>query len=207
MASLVDQLATELAHVMQPGPFAIFGHSLGGLVAYALTRELVRRGTRLPAIVAISATRPPWPPSPRSLSSLVDLDDADLVEALMTLNRTVGDPVTDRALISFMLPVIRSDLRLAGSLIDNLPADAAMSRSATLPLPVPTLLLSGEADPLVTAREMAGWRRYFTGEVSTRSYPGGHFYLLDEAPAVLADLRATLSATMAGHDAPYRDDG
>ena len=59
--NLADLLAPHLDE-----PFAFFGHSMGGLVAFELARTLRARGARLPQHLFISAAAAPeLPPSRR----------------------------------------------------------------------------------------------------------------------------------------------
>ncbi|ETX04517.1 MAG: hypothetical protein ETSY2_28310 [Candidatus Entotheonella gemina] len=61
-APLVQALAEGLAPYLDR-PFAFFGHSLGGLVSFELTHELLRRQRPSPVHLLISATRAPHVPS------------------------------------------------------------------------------------------------------------------------------------------------
>src|SRR5580765_133219 len=53
MANLVAALAESLAPEFDR-PFALFGHSMGALVAFELARELRRRRMRLPDVLFVS---------------------------------------------------------------------------------------------------------------------------------------------------------
>ena len=55
---MLDACARELAPLADR-PFAFFGHSMGALVAFELTRLLRRRGSPLPAHLFLSAHRAP----------------------------------------------------------------------------------------------------------------------------------------------------
>jgi medium-chain acyl-[acyl-carrier-protein] hydrolase len=62
MPELVARLVNGLAGTMQ-GAFAFYGHSIGALIAFELTRELRRRGKPLPVHLLVSGRRAPqWPP-------------------------------------------------------------------------------------------------------------------------------------------------
>src|SRR6185436_12178928 len=59
MAELVEQMIEGLAPLLPGRPYALFGHSMGAWVAYALTQELVRRGLQLPLCLYVSGLRSP----------------------------------------------------------------------------------------------------------------------------------------------------
>src|SRR5437899_6413733 len=75
VAALVDVLGAEL----DGRPFALFGHSMGALLAYRVAVELARDG-RGPALVAASG----WAPEGFRRPSVAPSDEA-LVEAMVLL--------------------------------------------------------------------------------------------------------------------------
>ncbi|MFI7207921.1 thioesterase [Micromonospora aurantiaca] len=178
--ALAELLVTELSEELESGPYAIFGHSLGGLLAVQMAHELARRHLPPPVRLFISAARSPAEPRPRPLH---ELPDAALLDALVQLAE--GVPAIDghRELLQFMLPVLRADLRMAET----------WAGPPSPPLAVPVSLLSGVHDLLAPPTRMASWRRSFVGEVAAHSYPGGHFYIETCADAVLQDVGRALS--------------
>jgi acyl-CoA synthetase (AMP-forming)/AMP-acid ligase II/surfactin synthase thioesterase subunit/acyl carrier protein len=63
MEALLDALEAELVPLLDR-PFAFFGHSLGGIVAFELTRRLRRAGHPLPSRLLLSAIAAPEPGKP-----------------------------------------------------------------------------------------------------------------------------------------------
>lgn len=59
-ASLVAQLASELQGTLDSAsPYAFFGHSLGGLLAFELAHAMRRRGLEGPLALFLSGVSPP----------------------------------------------------------------------------------------------------------------------------------------------------
>ncbi|MEK8141855.1 alpha/beta fold hydrolase [Streptomyces sp. M10(2022)] len=64
-AGLLADLLPTLVTAAHAGPYALYGHSLGALVAYTLTRALACAGAPAPLFLAVGAclprtSRPPW---------------------------------------------------------------------------------------------------------------------------------------------------
>lgn len=177
---LVDQLFSELQEELQAGPFAIFGHSMGGMLAFQLTHEILDRGLTPPVRLFLSAVRPP-----RSSSRTVLHmgSDSELLDALGRLNGAPKDVVADQELMKFMLPVVRADLQLAETWSFD-PGDT---------LQIPVSLFGGLTDPIAPPFEIENWRPYFASEIERRTFQGDHFYLIQEAGELLDDLSTTLS--------------
>jgi len=154
------------------GPFALYGHSLGGLVAYTLARVLADKGLPQPSFVGLGAA-----PTPNRPPALIDAADApvdQLLDMLAELGALPGNDaiapggVWHRA----VLPVLRDDLRLGAAL-----RAAAVDPSTGGPLDVPLLVLGGADDFVVPAATLEGWRRWSTADIALRTVAGDHFFV------------------------------
>ncbi|MFI6013674.1 thioesterase II family protein [Streptomyces sp. NPDC051243] len=146
-------------------PDAVFGHSMGAVVAFELAAELERRGTPV-TWLGLSAVRPP------SLSPLArtrrDLwDDARLVDFMRDLGGTPEELLQDPDVVDYLLEVIRPDLELVDTYVCGTQA----------PLDTVAEIFHGRADPLLDGVETRHWEEYFRHAVNGHSWPGGHFYL------------------------------
>lgn len=172
-------------------PFAFFGHSMGALVAYETARILQERGARPPQRLFLSARGAPGPR--RSPHDLLPDDDA-ILAAVRRLGGTGVALFDDPELVAMVLPALRADYA----------ALAAYSWTPREPLRTPVTVLCGDADPVVSVEEAAGWRAFTRAESELRVFPGGHFYLdqrLDDvAEVVLRGVRSA-SAARVGNDA------
>ncbi|NEC87986.1 thioesterase II family protein [Streptomyces sp. SID12501] len=172
--SLVADLMDRI-HVTSGQPYAIYGHSLGAMVAHTLVQALHEEGLPLPALLAVGACPPPDETS--RLADACDSSDEDLMELLRTLGALPEGAEARRYWRRASLPVLRDDLRLAGAL-----RVAARTAAASHgPLPVPLLAVSGNRDPLVSPATAGGWRRWSAGPVATRTVNGDHFFVRGDA--------------------------
>lgn len=173
--AVVDAVAGELA-AAEPLPTVMFGHSMGAalaaavaLAAPALCRGLVLSGH--PALDAEAGRTEEW------------TDDA-LVEVIRlgggTPEEVLGEPVL-RALV---LDRLRADLTLGRRL-------SVANAGRTLPL-VP-VVLGGKDDALVPPGELDPWES--PAPPRRRLFPGGHFYLLEEAnlDAVAGEIASAIA--------------
>ncbi len=182
-SELVDRLIRELEEQLNAGPFALFGHSMGGLLAFQMAHELVRRRLRVPFRLFLSGVRAPGRGPGRAL--LHTLPEAELVEALGRLNGAPVPVLADAEVMKLLLPVVRADLRVAET----------WSFRPTGVLSIAVSLVGGSTDPLAPPEEMDRWRGYFAGPVDRRTYPGDHFYLLTDAGALLQHIADALART------------
>ncbi|MEV5511031.1 thioesterase II family protein [Streptomyces orinoci] len=158
-------------------PYALFGHSMGAIVAYELTQALNDHGLPLPRWLGVSAISPPEH-HPRA-TTRHDLPAAQLREAVLAMGGTPREVLEDPELWAMIEPAIRSDLRLA---------ECWRPRSGTGPLPVPLTAFAADADPNGPADLMATWAACTTRYLGCHVLPGDHFYFLADPAALVGRI-------------------
>ncbi|MFJ5725451.1 thioesterase II family protein [Streptomyces sp. NPDC093149] len=151
-------------------PYVLYGHSLGAMIAYTVTRALHEARLPGPALLALGACPPPDAAS--ELSDAAGESEDRLLELLDGAGALPEGAAPGGLWHRAVLPVLRDDLTLADDLRAN-----AREPVAGAPLSVPMLVVSGTHDPLAQPDVMAGWRRWSTGPVVTRTVPGDHLFV------------------------------
>lgn len=177
--SLVHRLADELSPELDR-PFAIFGHSLGGLIGFELACELRHRRAREPDCVFVSAVVPPDLGAP--IRPLHDASTPDLLRILHRLGGTPPEILTDANALEAYLPIVRADFELL----------VRYERTAPRPLDGPLIVFAGAADTFAPPRDLDGWRRHTVGPFARYVLPGDHFFLRTEETMVLSILADAL---------------
>ena len=174
-------VATDALRPHMDLPFALFGHSMGALVAFELTRELRRRGWRAPELLAVSGHEAPHRPDPDPPIS--HLPDAEFLRELQT--RYGGIPpelLNETELLNLLLPVLRADVFLLDSYVyqEEPPLTCALS------------CFGGEQDGHVRRDDLEAWRQQAAGPFTLRTFPGGHFFIDSQREALLRSLNEDL---------------
>lgn len=169
MAEIAELLADAIATRLRP-PVALFGHSMGALVASETARRLEQADP--PVHLFVSGARAPHMPLPGAPHAL---DDDELREWLRRLDGAPQEVLADPQLLPLLLPLLRADLRVC---------DDYLGTPGLAPLSCPITALAGRDDPLATPRHVAAWSSYTTGEFDLAVFPGGHFYLQEREAEV-----------------------
>ena len=163
-------------------PYALFGHSYGGLIGYLLTRRLAAAGVRAPSVLVVSST--PSPAAHGKVPKMSDLDDDELCNALLRLGGTAAAVLGEPELRELFLPIIRSDLLAVDRHTPNLQAP---------PLDVPIVVFGAHACERVPPHRLTGWADVTRAGHREHIFDGGHFYLHDDEPAFLRELSRALT--------------
>ncbi|MFE5487737.1 thioesterase II family protein [Streptomyces sp. NPDC056527] len=180
-ARLVDELDEALDPLMD-APYAFYGHSMGGMVAYELARRRIVQGRTPPRQLLVGACPPPH--TPRGDISPERLTDEELTAWMTRLDGLPELVLRYPEWLRLAVAVLRDDLRLAHSRVPG---------SEHEPLPVPVRVLAGSSDPLVTPRIAADWARHTSADFRVFTLTGGHFFHRS-APAIVLRLVSSLLA-------------
>jgi len=176
--ALCDALVVALADHLDR-PFAIFGHSMGAIIAYELTRRLQARGLS-PRHLFVSGQRAPHIPLRRPQS--YDLPDPAFRNRLRELNGTPEEVLQDAELMGLLLPRLRCDFELSETYTG---AGGAL-------LSCPITAFGGAQDHEVSRTDIAAWRDLTNSAFDSGIFPGGHFYLDQEGQALRRCIAARL---------------
>ncbi|WP_158301254.1 thioesterase II family protein [Janthinobacterium sp. BJB426] len=176
---LTQALARELRAT--PRPYALFGHSLGALLAFEVARGLARLDVPPPLRLLVSGANAPQRRPPSRMLHLLP-DDA-LLEELRTYDGTPQELLDERELMALLLPILRADFCMVETYHYH-PGPQ---------LTVPLTVLAGRADARVSPDGVAAWALETSGSCHSIWHDGGHFFIETHARAVLADIRATLA--------------
>lgn len=163
--------ARELAEAIRDGlrdyldvPYALFGHSMGALLAFELARRLRRDPGRQPVQLVVSGHRGPHLPYP--VPPIRDLGAERFVEELRRYDGTPPEALGSAELIELLLPALRADFSVCET----------YEYVEEEPLECPIAAYGGLRDPDVGRADLEGWGRHTTAELVVRMFQGGHFY-------------------------------
>jgi surfactin synthase thioesterase subunit len=178
LPALLDSIARDVRP--EPGrPFAVFGHSLGAIIAFELAARLEQQGLA-PAIVFASGTCPPAARDRERFAALQT--DAELLAELRRLDGTPAHVLADAELMELALPVLRADFQIAANYTGN----------AERLLRAPLVALGGADDPTTSGEAIAAWRDQTRADFSMHMLPGGHFFIHEQESALFAVLEQHL---------------
>ena len=179
----VEPLVNRLLSVIRPylnSPFAFFGHSMGALLSFKLTKKLNAEGLALPLHLFISSRRGPHLPGPDI--PLHTLPKSGLIDMLKSFGGVPDMILKDPEVLDFFLPTLRADLYLS----ETCPLENGN------PINCPITAFGGLRDPYASIGELEAWRQHTRQEFRLKTFPGGHFYIREFTQELLKEISLTL---------------
>lgn len=172
---LVDALYEALVEELDDRPYALFGHSVGALLAYRLAVATERYGGPSPVLLGAAGWTPQGflvPPKDK-----INSPRQELVDWLIGLGSLPPEIYNDEQMLAITMPPTRADLTICAYLVD----DGARA-------PCPLVTYTGRSDTLMSEGAVDSWLDRTTTYLGNREFPGGHFFVNDHGLAIALDL-------------------
>lgn len=185
---LVARIHGEMMPMIQ-GPYALFGHSMGALLAYGLAQRLRFSPVSSLRALLVSGSQAPLYCNSRRLPAKED--EAALIADLRRHGGTPEEVFASPELLAMTLDALGADYRVCES-FDYHPA---------VPLGIPVHVFAGRQD---IERQLAEpWRGETEGPCAIHWFDGGHFFIHRGEELVLRRVVDVLEAARLCTEEPH----
>ncbi|QMV14118.1 thioesterase II family protein [Vibrio spartinae] len=174
LREMAHRIAVHIGNETEP--YAIFGHSMGALLAFEVVRALTSMHGCLPLLLMVSGHQAPH--LERTCPSLHDSPQDEFDRRLSLLSATPQEILDHGEMMDLLRPRIRRDFQ----------ACETYRYTEGRALPVPLACLGGDDDPTVSIDELHAWSMHSSDYLGSFLFPGGHFYFLDNLPEVAKEV-------------------
>jgi len=169
-------------------PYVLYGHSMGGILGFELTRRLARQGLRLPEHLVLAAIRSPALAAREHRNA----PDQDVWTQLQRFGGLPPEILAEDALRELLEPLLQADLDVLCS----------WTYDSTASVDVPLTAIGGRDDLEVPRSALVGWAEHTTRRFTLELVPGNHFFIQRDTP----ELRGLLRAILEDRDSVARPD-
>lgn len=173
MSDMLVELENTLLGIIR-GPYALWGHSMGGKIAYELEKKMEAKGN-IAKCFLVSGSRIPSIPEP---NPIYHLDDKDFKKALERFEGTPKEILGNQELLDFFLPMLRADFTMDENYYDK---DIVV-------LHCPIVAFCGKRDLEVDLEEIKEWKKYTGQNFDYRIFDGDHFYIREKEETVISEV-------------------
>lgn len=186
--TLVDTISHAIADAVRQR-FCIFGHSIGALLAYEVSRKLAVRGCSPDALIVSGRRAPQLPrrPLPRDSQKLSEWTDEQLILLLQDYDGTPPGILQSQEMLNLYMPVLRQDFEL----------DTNYVFKPDIHMQCPIYIFGGEQDGLVSHAELQPWIDLTAGFAKVKMLGGGHFFPYQQNDSFSDELKACVHAVNA----------
>ncbi len=171
---LVNEISSQLI-INSNRRYALFGHSLGSLIAYEVAHSLRELKFLSPLVLFVSGMSAPS--TYDNLDYKTPKSDMQLAEDLKKYNGTPKEILDNQELMSIMFPILRADFLLCGSYVYR----------KQPPLSCPIVALAGISDT-ETSSDLPGWRDETIGTFELQMFQGDHFFVITKEAQVIEEI-------------------
>lgn len=151
-------------------PYALFGHSLGGLISYELAIKI--RNCKLPSPSHLFFSGKSAPGVKNKDEKIYHLMSDDLFKKeIIALGGTPPEFFEHPELLQLLLPMLKNDFKLAETETNNITTD---------PFDANITVFMGKQDEF-TPEQCDAWKKHTLQVCSIHYFEGGHFFLHKEA--------------------------
>jgi medium-chain acyl-[acyl-carrier-protein] hydrolase len=171
---MIDDVFRIVTDELDNTPYALFGHSMGGMISFHLAQKLAEH--RLPPPVHVFFSGRGAPNRKRPDKKVYHLmDDDQFRSEVMELGGTPPEFFEHPELVELFLPLLRNDFRMS---------ETAPREETVAPLSNEISVFMGKKDDL-TAEECDGWKFCSNKRCSIYYFNQGHFFLHDETEHIV----------------------
>lgn len=184
---LVKELADRIDHEIGI-PYVLYGHSMGALISFELSRELLRRHGNGPEHLFVSGrVAPQWPPDEITFN----LPDDKFLDELKKLNGTPREVLENPELMQLFSNILRADFETVQT----------YEYHQGEPLPCPITVYGGLEDKDVPSESCHAWGKQTSAGYKVRMFHGDHFFIRNSRPEFITAFQRDLVSAVPALDA------
>jgi len=178
----IDDIYNEVVRHISDYEFAVFGHSMGSVIAYEVCKKIRENIGREPVHIFVSGRYPPHIDKKGRLLHI--LPDESFIEEIIKIGGTPKEVFENRDFSQLFTPILRADYKLIELYSFNddiIRFNSGMS------------VFSGKNDSIVNKNELFEWQKYSVYGINIYEFDGGHFFINNYNKEIADIINGTLA--------------
>ncbi len=171
---IINDLWPSVLNFITKEPYIIYGHSMGGLIAFLMCRRIQEKGLNQPTKLIVSGKKAPYI---ERESKIWNYPREQFWEELISLGGVPKEIQNEVSLKDFFEPIIRSDFKAI--------EEYSFQRMDLLDIPIDVLYGDEE---LEKENDFSDWNKETTNKVALYTFKGNHFFIQNYAKDIADHL-------------------
>ena len=177
----VDDIFENIKDKIENDDFAIYGHSMGGLVAFELYYKISKLISNKPKHIFFSGCKAPCIIKKRE--NIYALPNYEFMKKVMELGGTSEELMKNKELSEIYLPIIRSDFMIT---------ETYNYEEREEKIACDISILNGKQDTSINLKDILNWKNHVGGEFKVYNLEGNHFFLNNNVENITSIINAKL---------------
>ncbi|WP_028545527.1 thioesterase II family protein [Paenibacillus taiwanensis] len=173
MTEAVEDIYAMIKNKIQEEPYALFGHSMGTLLAYELYYKVKTEGHQLPRHLFFSGRQSPIVKNNMYVST--DMSDDEFIEKIIALGGIPEEISQSSELMEFYLPIFKNDIRIM---------ESYKFKERAEKLNCNITVLNGLEDKIDATQEIT-WDYLCEQKSKSYYFTGSHFFINDHVKKIV----------------------
>lgn len=169
---LVEDIYDQIKKYVDLKHYFIYGHSMGGLLSYLLTRKLISNNHRPPAHLFITGTTGPSAIS-RCEKKRHLLTKEEFFKEIIELKGFPDEVLKVPELLGYYEPILRADFKMSETYVYQ----------EVQPLSIPMTVITGTEEEM-QLDDIYLWQKETQFQINFKRMPGNHFFIFDFAAEI-----------------------
>ena len=170
---LVEDVYLQIIPHIKEKQYAIYGHSLGGLMTYLLTKKLIENNHQQPVQLFVTGTTGPSAIS-RTEKKRHLLEKIEFIEEIRLLNGMPEEILANAELLEYFEPILRSDFKVSENYV----------HIENTPFNIPLTVITGTEEEM-QIEDIELWQKVTMHPVEFNTMLGNHFFIYDHVTKIL----------------------
>ena len=160
--------------------YAIYGHSMGSLLAYELYYKICKENVRMPKHMFFSGYKAPS--IPRNEKQIYLLPDDEFIKEVIELGGTPQEVADNEELLQLFTPILRNDFKML---------EKYLYKEKKEKIQCDISILNGKEDD-ITLQEILVWKYHTDKEFKVYNFEGNHFFINNNVEGITKVINNTL---------------
>lgn len=181
MDLMVNDIYNTIKKEINSSEYAIFGHSMGSIIAFELYHKIKEQGMKEPVHIFFSARTSPDICKDKDIMHKLPYER--FIKEIYKIGGTSVDIFENKELCNIFVPILRSDYKLI---------ETYKYTEKNVLIDCDITILYGEQDQSIELEYLNEWQKHTRQKCIIKGFPGGHFFINEKIEEVINLINITL---------------